>query len=220
MTRRKQYNFFKPKRNLKSWLIIILFALLAHVLFIVFFQPEYLNVFEKTNMGQLETGHSNPSLALKGKRFLLVNTFQEEKTNQAEKPLVKVDDSVSTQSPDFNYAIHPIDLSPIREIKGNSTRKSGDSKNRNPGIKPIPILIPWPEYPEGASKDYTGQVKLNLYVNTKGNVEEIVLLQGLALDSFNKKAIQAAKKIRFTPGSIDGKTTAMWVQISIEFQPR
>jgi TonB family protein len=131
-----------------------------------------------------------------------------------------VDGNEPTQYPNFNYAIPPIDLSLIRGIKGSSARKSGNSKNRNPGINPIPILMPWPEYPEGASKDYTGQVKLKLYVNTKGNVEEVILLNGLAPDSFNKKAIQAAKKIRFTPGSINGKTVAMWVQISIEFHHR
>jgi glucan phosphoethanolaminetransferase (alkaline phosphatase superfamily) len=63
MTRRKQYNFFKPRRNLKSWLIIILFVLLAHVLFIIFFQPDYLNVFEGNNIGQSGTNPSNPSLS-------------------------------------------------------------------------------------------------------------------------------------------------------------
>ena len=220
MNKKQQYKFFKPRREFKSWLIIIAIALLAHALFLIFFQPEYLNVFERKKIGKYVTNISAPSSNLRGKHFLLINTYQEEETNRSEDAIVKVNDITPVQPHDSNYEVPPIDFTQIHGIKSNPAGESGSSKNRIFNIKPTPLLIPWPEYPEGASKNFKGQIKLNLYVNTDGKVEEIVLLKGSAPDSFNRKAVQAARNIRFTPGSIDGKPAAMWVQISIGFQPR
>ena len=220
MNTKQQYKFFKPRREFKSWLIFIAVALLAHALFLIFFQPEYLNIFERKKIGESGTNISAPSSYLRGKHFLLVNTYQEEEINRSEKAIVKVDNITPVQPHDSNYELPPIDFSLIQGIKSNSGEKSGNRRNRIFNIKPTPLLIPWPEYPEGATKNFNGQIKLNLYVNIDGKVEEIVLLKGSAPDSFNRKAVQAAKNIHFMPGSIDGKPAAMWVQISIGFQPR
>jgi len=220
MTEKKRYKFMKPRRRFKSWLIILLTVIVAHVLFIIFFQPEYLEVFERKNIGRSSRGASSSKRYIEENRFIVVNTYHDEETDSDRKPVVEIDRKESEKSSDSDYKIPPIDFSLDNAVKGNKGDESGSGKETNPRIKPSPILIPWPEYPEGVDKGFNGEVILNLYVSKEGKVMEVELLEGLPAEGFNRRAIQAARKMRFTPGLVNGEPEAMWVKISIKFQPR
>ncbi|MDZ7859809.1 MAG: TonB family protein [Candidatus Krumholzibacteriota bacterium] len=210
----------RPRRRFKSWLIILLTVIIAHVLFITFFQPEYLEVFERKNIGKSSRGASSSKRYFEEDRFVVVNTYHNEEANPDKKPIVKIDKKKSEKTPAFDYNIPPIDFSLNNAVKGNKGDEPGSGKETNPRIKPSPILIPWPEYPEGVDKDFNGQVILNLYVSKEGKVMEVELLEGLSTEGFNRKAVQAARKMRFTPGLVNGQPEAMWLKITIKFQPR
>ena len=53
-----------------------------------------------------------------------------------------------------------------------------------------------------------------------GEVREVRLSQGLPQMILNRVAIESARRIRFTPGMDKGVPAAMWVRLTIGFQPR
>ena len=63
-------------------------------------------------------------------------------------------------------------------------------------------------------------MELLLFVDKEGLVREIKLSMGLPNDLLNATAIEAARDIRFVPGEIKGVPTAMWIRLTIGFQPR
>lgn len=91
---------------------------------------------------------------------------------------------------------------------------------RNAVVEPKLLYIPWPKYPAGVKPIEHGSVELLLLVNTRGEVEDLKVTRSLPLEELNAIAVQAARKIRFTPGLNNGVRTPMWVRLSIDFQPR
>lgn len=87
-------------------------------------------------------------------------------------------------------------------------------------VEPKLLYIPWPKYPAGVKPIEHGSVELMLLVNTRGEVEDLKITRSLPLEELNSIAVQAARKIRFTPGYNNGVRTPMWVRLSIDFQPR
>ena len=87
-------------------------------------------------------------------------------------------------------------------------------------VEPKLLYIPWPKYPAGVKPIEHGSVELLLLVNTGGEVEDLKITRSLPLEELNAIAVQAARKIRFTPGLNNGIRTPMWVRLSIDFQPR
>jgi TonB family protein len=92
--------------------------------------------------------------------------------------------------------------------------------SRNATVEPKPLYIPWPKYPAGMKAVTRGSVELSLLINTRGEGEDLEIIRSLPLEELNAVAVQAARRIRFTPGSINGVRTSMWVRLTIGFQPR
>lgn len=92
--------------------------------------------------------------------------------------------------------------------------------SRNATVEPKPLYIPWPKYPARMKGTPRGSVELLLLVNTRGEVEDLKITQRLPAEELNDIAVQAARKIRFTPGLINGVRSSMWVHLVIGFQPR
>jgi TonB family protein len=92
--------------------------------------------------------------------------------------------------------------------------------SRNAVVEPKPLYIPWPKYPAGTKAVPHGSVELLLLIDTRGEVEDLKIARSLPVEELNAVAVQAARKIRFTPGSINGTRASMWVRLTIGFQPR
>ncbi len=201
--------------------MIIFSAILIHLAFMVFFKTDYLKVFERKDIGKSALKDDEGSSSASRRKFSLIDIQNSKSQTSKSKPVIEVEDDPMEEIYDFIYEIPPIEEP---ESGGySSAGKSLDSSGNgaSPGIiKPKPLFIPWPEYPEGIDSESNGQVILRLYVNTDGEVEEIELVSGLRAEALNRRAIQAAGKIRFTPGEKGGQPSAMWVRISIGFQSR
>ena len=87
-------------------------------------------------------------------------------------------------------------------------------------VEPKPLYIPWPKYPARMKAIPYGSVELELLINEHGDVRDARITRGLPLAELDTIAVQAARQIRFTPGLSDGVRTAMWVRLTIGFQPR
>ncbi|MGD1049098.1 MAG: TonB family protein [Candidatus Krumholzibacteriaceae bacterium] len=103
---------------------------------------------------------------------------------------------------------------------GSGAGGGGGYGVRNAIVEPKLLYIPWPKYPAGVKPLEHGSVELLLLVNTRGEVEDLKVTRSLPIEQLNAIAVQAARKIRFTPGFNNGVRTPMWVRLSIDFQPR
>lgn len=210
----RQYESPKLRNNTKNWTVIILVAVLAHIAFFVLFKPRYLEIFKTESSGY----EGESSLYLPNEPFSYVPMPEEPdnlkvtisaQENEVTREEVNILDELGEPS---------ADLVPLtRRKEGGSAGKAGRRKST---VEPKPLYIPWPKYPEGVRGTAEGKVELLLYVNKNGEVENVKVYKRLQQEVLNKTAIGAARKIRFTPGLEKGIPTAMWVRLTIGFQPR
>jgi protein TonB len=74
-----------------------------------------------------------------------------------------------------------------------------------------------PTYPDSALRaGLEGEVHMMVYVDTEGMVEQVRVYQSDA-EIFNKPAIEAAKKLAFTPAHVNGEPVAAWTGYVIRF---
>jgi TonB family protein len=88
-----------------------------------------------------------------------------------------------------------------------------------PGSTP-PVLLykVQPEYSDEARQaKYQGSVVLSVEVSDAGTVRNVQVLHSLGL-GLDEKAIEAVKRWRFKPGTLNGTPVNMQTQVSVEFR--
>jgi TonB family protein len=79
------------------------------------------------------------------------------------------------------------------------------------------VSKPEPGFTEQARRNnVTGVVKLRLALRADGTVSDISVLKGLP-DGLTERAIEAARRIRFTPAQKDGRNVSQWVSVEYNF---
>lgn len=100
---------------------------------------------------------------------------------------------------------------------------SSDTSAPPPDFVPIekePQIIKQavPKYPESAVKDHVeGKVIVKLWIAVNGRPHEAVVLRSTN-DIFNRPAIGAAMRYRFTPAIMNNRPVAVWVVIPFTFK--
>jgi protein TonB len=64
-----------------------------------------------------------------------------------------------------------------------------------------------------------GGVRLMLWVNTDGRVEDIQMREGSGYRSLNRAAMLAARELRFRPATRAGTAVGTWVEFTVNFVP-
>ena len=76
---------------------------------------------------------------------------------------------------------------------------------------------PEPSYTAAARRaQVTGTVVLRAVFAADGSVRNILVIEGLP-NGLTERAISAARLIRFTPATIDGKPVSMFIQLEYNF---
>ena len=76
---------------------------------------------------------------------------------------------------------------------------------------------PEPKYTKIARKHQTtGTVIIRCVFSASGEVTNIHVISGLP-DGLTDRAVEAAKKIRFTPATKDGHPVSMWMELQYNF---
>ena len=105
----------------------------------------------------------------------------------------------------------------------------GDSQFGNAGltagaqdtIPPRPIVQVLPDYPRALQKqNVRGMVKLMLWINVHGRVEEAVVVENkTGSEPCAQAALKAARDNTYLPAKIDNKAIATWVVCTYTFKP-
>ena len=83
--------------------------------------------------------------------------------------------------------------------------------------KAVITAKPEPPYTEAARKNnVSGTVMLRVLLGANGAVLQVAPLSRLP-DGLTEQAINAARKLRFTPAQKDGRNVAQWIQIQYDF---
>lgn len=88
-------------------------------------------------------------------------------------------------------------------------------------VKPVPVEIPAPEYPEIARKaGMRGQVVAKALIDVTGAVERAEVAESSGSEFFDEAALDAVKMAKFKPAQHQGKPVRVWVSIPITFDLR
>lgn len=214
MHARGEYRRLGNRSTKREWIVIVCIALLLHLAVFVFFKLEYLSIFKTEMHGNEGTS----SRYLENQPFSLIPLAEPSDVPAVQ---VSVQESEDTQRKEvtFDELGEPSsEILPIQRTTGGGS--AGRTGSRITTVEPKPLYIPWPKYPEGVKETVEGKVELLLYVNERGEVENVKITQRLPHEALNQTAMYAARKIRFAPGLEKGVPTAMWVRLTIGFQPR
>ncbi len=86
-------------------------------------------------------------------------------------------------------------------------------------VKPQPISMPAPEYPQLAAKaGIEGKTVVKMLVDTDGSVIGVEILKSSGNAMLDESAVAAAKQSRFTPAKQRDKFVRVWVVRQIEFK--
>ncbi len=202
-------------RSRRGWLLIIAATIFVHIAVFLFFKLEYLEVFRTEPPGEEGTSEfffiDQPFSLIPYPDFpqAIVVDNQPSETDEEDHERSVMDD-VGEPS----LTIDPI------QSGGRSGGSDGRPGPRRTTIEPKPINISLPTIPDDINGKIDGGVELLLFVNVKGEVEEIRFARGMKQESLNRTAMEAARSYKFIPGEIKGVPTAMWVRVTIGFRPR
>ena len=214
MYARREYRSFSIRSDWRSWLVIIFIAIFLHLALFVLFKPGYLTIFKTDMIG--DEGHS--SLYMQNRPFSLIPLAEPAET-PADRVSVQKSEETQTEDVTLDELGEPSsEMLPLRRSSGGGS--AGRAGRKKTTVEPKPLYIPWPKYPKGIDENIEGTVELLLFVNERGEVENVKITRRLPHESLNRTASYAARKIRFTPGFEKGVPTAMWVRLTISFQPR
>jgi TonB family protein len=205
-----------PRRTGKQWAIIVASAVLVHAAFLLLFQPRYLEVF-KTDMPAGEESTDRSPLLDNPFHVLSLSVEPQPAPARAAARQAAEEAESATEEPAIGA---PGDLqSEMLPLQGGGGSR-GTRGSRNAVVEPKPLYIPWPKYPAGIKQLPPGRVELTLLINEKGEVDDVKITRSLPLEELNRIAVEAARRIRFTPGSEGGVRKPMWIRLAIGFQPR
>lgn len=204
----------RRRRRRSEWIIIVAVALLAHLAVFIFLKPSYLEIFRSEPPG--DEGSSSFTY-INGAFSLVPDPELTTPAEHIERPAVS-EDVVEETSVLDQIGEPSVDIEPVQGGAGGGS--DGRKGPRRTTVEPKPLFMPWPRYPEGVDKGIDGEVELLLFVDEKGIVREIRISRGLSDERLNSTAVKAARNIRFIPGEVHGEPTAMWIRLTIGFQPR
>ena len=198
----------------RHWAIIIACAIFVHAAFLLFFQPRYLEIF-RTELPPGEESTDRFPVLDHPFRVLSLSvesrpTTAAERQEAAEKPESAEDAALVEALGEPQSEMLPLP-------GGGGLGRKG---SRNATVEPKPLYIPWPKYPAGIKQLPPGRVELMLLINEKGEVADVKVTRTLPLEELNRIAVEAARRIRFIPGTEQGIRKPMWVRLAIGFQPR
>ncbi len=128
---------------------------------------------------------------------------------------------VASEDPDVpqNLTIDETEFS--YDFGDSPAGQSGLTAGKADTIPPRPMVQVLPEYPKELQKqNVRGIVRLMLWVNEKGQVEESVVVKNTTNSQVcAEEALDAARRSSYIPASINGKAVGAWVSCTYSFKP-
>jgi len=202
------------RRRSRQWVLIAAMAIFAHLLLLLTVRQGFFDIFQRS-VADTE-GASSPRASLPQAIIVIpVEVESEEGEVVVEEPQEEPprdEPSTEQRDGDDNDAVN------ILDVAGESQAPiPAEPGTRSAIVPPRPIEITWPET-EKLGHCLGLDIDIRIRVDRDGGVLAVEPVSTDHPDDCTRAAIDAARRIRFRPGTADGKAQVMWTQIRIEFR--
>jgi len=140
----------------------------------------------------------------------------------SERPKVAVVAEVGDEQTDNVETISSTELFEGRTGLGNGNGIAGPEIEVVPfykvEVKPEPVFIPKPEYPELAKKaGIEGRVVVKMEIEIDGSVMDAQILRSSGNQNLDEAALSQARKCKFKPARQRDKLVRVWVNMPFDF---
>lgn len=198
----------------RQWLLIAAIALAVHLLLLLTVREGFFQIFEKSVSDN--AGSSSPRSSLPQ---AIVVVPVEEESDEGDVALVEPEEEPPTDTPsDEKRKGKDVDAADILDVVGASQAPIPSSPTTASAIvPPRPVEITWPKT-EKLGHCLGLHIDIRIRVGEDGEVLDVEAVDTSHPRDCTRAALDAAARIRFRPGTVDGKVKAMWTQIRIEFR--
>jgi TonB family protein len=202
------------RNRTRQWLIIAAIAIAVHLVLLLTVREEFFHIFEKSvsdNAGASSPRASRPQA--------IVVVPVEVESDQGEVAIKEPQEKPPTEKPSQDQRQgEPVDAASILEVVGQSQAPIPSSPTSASAIvPPRPVEITWPD--TGKLGHCLGlHIDIRIRVGADGDILDVAPVDTSHPPDCTRAALDAARRIRFRPGTVDGKVKTMWTQIRIEFR--
>jgi outer membrane biosynthesis protein TonB len=201
------------RRRSVHWLIIAALAVAFHLLLLLTVKQGFFDVFRKSVDDDL--GASSPRSSAPQAILVIPLELESEvgevvleapPEDPSEEPATERRDGEDVEAPD------------ILDVIGKSQAPiPSEPTTRSSIVPPRPVEITWPETEDlGHCLDL--YIDIRIRVDSSGEVLRVEPVDADLPPDCTQAALAAARRIKFRPGTADGKPKTMWTDIRIEFR--
>lgn len=197
-----------------KWSLIVLVAVLLHVVLFISVKQGFFEVF-KHSVADTE-GASSPRASMPQ---AIVVVPVEVESEEGEVAMEEPQEEPPTEEPSREKRRgESVDAANILDVVGESQAPiPSEPSTRSAVVPPRPVEITWPQT-EKLGHCLGLEIDIRIRVGPDGEVLRVEPASSGHPADCTQAAIDAAQRIRFRPGTVDGTAEAMWTQIRIEFR--
>jgi hypothetical protein len=202
--------------NPRYWILIVLIAVVVHLAILFGLKPHYFNVFKKTIDDDIASS-SRPASFPNAIIAITVDVEGEEPVpvEIRQSPTVLRESFVDNVDSPNEEESRPDDL---LEILGDAQTPLPSRPSTHAAvIPPRPVEITWPET-ENLGHCLGIHIDVRIHVGENGEILRVEPVDGTVPGDCAIAAVNAARRIVFLPGTIDGRPKEMWTEIRIDFR--
>lgn len=209
----------------RKWFTIALIVVVLHALVLLYVRPSFFSVF----LHRIDAPPSGPSAAASSANPDAIVAIQVDV--EQDEPDVRNPEATPRPAPDQPHTPHrspsrgagkdsALEAVNIGDLVGEPRAPiSGGGPHPAETVLPRPVEITWPKT-RHLSHCIGQHVDMRILVNARGGIDRVVPQASTLPEDCLRAATAAASRIRFTPGSVNGKPAALWTQVRIDFEKK
>lgn len=205
------------RRRSRQWLLIAAVAVAIHLLLLLTVKQSFFEVFQKSLDDDL--GSSSPRSAAPQAIVVIPIEVESDEAEVVEVTIEEPQPEPPAKEPtDVEREGRDIEAVNILDVIGDAQAPIPSTPTTSGAVvPPRPVEITWPET-EKLGHCLGLNIDIRIRVGERGEVLRVEPVDSDRPRDCTQAAIDAAERIKFRPGTVDGRARAMWTQIRIEFR--
>lgn len=210
-------------RSRRKWWIIAAIALAFHLALLLFVEPEYFDFLLRDINAPSGASSSRSASSWPDAIIAIQVDVEDTESDIPAQPLAEPTTAAPATVPrdgertGEDEALESVDVGDI--LGAAQAPRAGGGDRRDETIPPRPVEITWPE--TRRLKHCIGRhADVRILVGEDGRIREVVPQPGDIAPDCLAAALDAARRIKFTPGRVDGKPAELWAQVRIDFEEK
>jgi hypothetical protein len=211
------------RESRRKWWVIAAIVLALHFALLLFVKPEYFDFLlrdARSPSGARSSSASSMPDAIIAIQIDVENAEADIPTDpnaSTAVPSPPVTRPIEREGSGEQDAMQTID---VGDILGDAAKpREGGGTSRAETIPPRPVEITWPE--TRRLKHCIGHhVDVRILVAEDGRIRDVKPQDNDIAPDCLRAALDAARRIKFTPGRVNGKPAELWAQVRIDFEEK